>query len=318
MKIMRLISMLFCLSFLLLFSCNEIKPDGEKAVREFVEQWNDNHEQLKSAYLQDYYMDVVTYYGKERTKAQVQQDKTLLFEKFPDYEQRIDKDQMVIIKESGSFLVTFTKHVTYNGIKADYTAFLSLISKNRKFKILREGIAENSETMDAPIFPSYRENDASIIKNRRLFGDFNGDGLSDYATVQSPIVQTGTTANANNSAVPCEGDCVSTITFSDASLKPIRVEGAYQSQLENLKDLNEDRADEIGFWDIKPTTKSLYIFDATTGKLLTKPLVINTKIHRNLKLIDVFKKTGPKKITVSHSELVNGNWILKSEIVRLD
>ena len=318
MKIMRSFSMLFCLSFFLLFNCNEIDPGGDKEVREFVMQWNDNHEQLKSAYFQDYYMDVVTYYGKERTKTQVQQDKTLLFEKFPDYKQRIDKDQIVITKESGRFLVTFTKHVSYNGIEADYTAFLTLISKNHKFKILREGIAENSEAMDAPIFPTDRENDPSIIKKRRLYGDFNGDGLSDYATVVSPIVQTQTTATANNGAVSCEGDCVSTITFSTASLKSISVEGAYQSQLENLKDLNEDGADEIGFWDIKPNTKSLYIFDATTGKLLTKPLVINTKIHRNLKLIDVFKKTGPKKITVSHSELVDGDWILQSEVVRLD
>ena len=92
----------------------------------------------------------------------------------------------------------------------------------------------------------------------------------------------------------------------------------YQSQLENLKDLNGDSADEIGFWSIKPTEKSLYIFDATNSKLLTSPVTINTTVHKNLDLIDVVKKTGPGKITVTRSVERNGKWVLESEIVILD
>jgi hypothetical protein len=101
-------------------------------------------------------------------------------------------------------------------------------------------------------------------------------------------------------------------------LDPITIEGAYQSQLDNLKDLNSDGADEIGFWDIKPATKSLYIFNATTGTLLCEPVVINTTVHKNLSLIDVFKKTGSNKITVTHSAQVNGKWLLKSDVILLD
>ena len=311
--------LLSCLLIVLLSGCNEVNSKDEKAVRNFVNQWNESHTQLKSPYLSRDYMDVVTYYGKERTKAQVQQNKKLLFEQFPEYTQRILDDQLVITKEGGSYLVTFTKHVSYDGIEADYNSYLSVITKNGDVKILREGVAENVKDLDAPIFPTALENNVIRANTRKLYGDFNGDGLSDYATVISPEIITPIhTQTQSNGTVECKGGCNSMIMFSDKDLEPIAVKGAYQSQLENLKDLNNDGADEIGFWDIKPTTKSLYVFDATNGALLTEPIVINTTVHKNLRLIDVFKKTGSNKITVKRSEEVNGKWVLRSEVITLD
>ncbi|WP_106657876.1 hypothetical protein [Confluentibacter flavum] len=308
-----------CLLVVLLFGCNELNPKGEKEVGKFVKQWNDDHTQLKFPYLERYYMDVVTYYGKERNKSQVQQDKHLLFQQFPDYTQRILNDKLVITKEAGSYLVAFTKQVKYNGIEANYDSYLSVMIKNGAFKILREGVAENAKNLDAPIFPDARENNTSISNRRQLFGDFNGDGISDYASVISPELLSATETDTQNSdTVECKGGCNSVIIFSNKDLEAITIKGAYQSQLENLKDLNSDGADEIGFWDIKPTTKSLYVFNASTGTLLTKPIVINTTVHKNLKLIDVFKKTGTNKITVTYSAEANGKWVLKSEVIVLD
>src|SRR5690606_23417697 len=124
--------------------------------------------------------------------------------------------------------------------------------------------------------------------------------------------------SSTNNEVKCKDGCNSVIVFSSSDLENITVEGAYQSQLENLKDLNSDGADEIGFWDIKPTTKTLYVFNATNGQLLTQPIVINTAIHKNLSLIDIFKKSGRNKITVTHSAEVDGKWVLKSDVVLLD
>ena len=316
---MKYIPLMSCLLVVLFFGCNEVNPKGEKEVSKFVKQWNDAHTQIKSPYLERYYMDVVNYYGKERTRNQVQQDKNLLFQQFPDYTQRILNDQLVITKEAGSYLVAFTKHVNYNGIEADYTSYLSVMTKNGAFKILREDVAENTEDIDAPIFPSARKSNAIISNNRQLFGDFNGDGLSDYASVISPEIRSATKTGARNSdAAPCKGECNSVIIFSNKDLESITIKGAYQSQLENLKDLNNDGTDEIGFWDIKPTTKSLYVFNALNGKLLSEPIVINTTVHKNLNLIDVFKKTGPNKITVTFSAQVNGKWVLKSKVITLD
>ena len=303
------------------FGCNEVNPKGEKEVLKFVKQWNNDHSQIKSPYLIRDYMDVVNYYGKELTRNQVQQDKDLLFQQFPDYTQRILNDQIVITKESGTFLVKFTKHVSYNGIEADYTSYLSVIYKNGDFKILREGVAKNAENLDAPIFPYAREKNILISnnRNRQLFGDFNGDGLSDYASVISPELNTSINTDSKNSDLSlCNGGCNSVIVFSNKDLEAITVKGAYKSQLENLKDLNSDGADEIGFWDIKSATKSLYVFDVLNKRLLCEPIVINTSVHKNLNLIDVFKKTGPNKITITYSTQVNGKWQLKSEVIMLD
>ncbi|RXJ51206.1 hypothetical protein [Gelidibacter gilvus] len=302
-----------CLLVVLLFGCNEIDSKDERAVRKFVEQWNEAHTQLTSAYLARDYMDVVNYYGKQRSRVQVQQDKTLLFEQFPDYTQGILNDELIITKEAGSYLVTFTKHVSYDGIEADYESFLSVTMKNGVFRILREGVAESIKDLDAPIFPKARENIRILANTRQVFGDFDGDGLSDYATVISPNIVSST-----NNEVKCKDGCNSVIVFSSTDLENITVEGAYQSQLENLKDLNSDGADEIGFWDIKPSSKTLYVFDATNGALLTEPIVINTTVHKNLKLIDVFKKSGRNKITVTRSAQVDGRWVLETEVVMLD
>ena len=303
---------------LLCFGCNEVNPKGEKELRKFVTQWNDAHTQIKSPYLERYYMDVVTYYEKERTRNQVQQDKNLMFQQFPDYTQRILNDELNITKEAGSYLVKYTKHVSYSGIEADYTAHLSVISKNGAFKILREGVTKDANNLDAPIFPSGRKRNAILLNNRQLNGDFNGDGLSDYAFVISPEISATNNTDARSSdAVKCTGECNSVIIFSNKDLEAITIKGAYKSQLENLKDLNSDGADEIGFWDIKPTTKSLYVFNASNGTLLSEPIVINTTVHKNLKLIDVLKKTGASKITVTRSVQVNGKWDLKSEVITL-
>ena len=319
MRSMKYLQFISCLLVLLFFSCNEVNTKSEKEVHEFVKKWNDAHTQIKSPYLERYYMDVVNYYGKELTRNQVQQDKNMLFQQFPDYTQRILNDQLVVTEEKGSYLVNFTKHVTYNGIEADYNSYLSMIIKNGEFKILREGVAENAKDLDAPIFPSARVNNAIVSNNRQLYGDFNGDGLSDYAYVISPeILSVSKTDSQNSDEVQCKGGCNSVIKFSNKDLEAITIKGAYQSQLENLKDLNSDGADEIGFWDIKPTTKSLFVFNASNGRLLCEPVVINTAVHKNLSLIDVFKKTGPNKITVTYSAQVNGKWVLKTEVIALD
>ncbi len=316
---MKYVPFVLCFCFLFVVGCNEMNPKGQDEVQRFVRQWNDAHTQLKAPYLKRYYMDVVTYYGEDYTKNQVQEDKNLLFQQFPDYTQQILNNQLTISKEAGSFLVTFTKHVKYNQIETNYVSYLSVINKNGAFKILREGVNENDKNSNAPIFPNAREQTMTRSNKRQLFGDFDGDGLSDYATVISPeIVKVAKTNTQNKDSIVCKEGCNSTIFFSSKTLKPITIKNSYQSELENLKDLNSDGTDEIGFWNIKPTTKSLFVFNPSNGTLLTEPIVINTSVHKNLNLIDVFKKTGPNKITVTQSAQVNGKWILKSEIITLE
>jgi hypothetical protein len=316
---MKMLSVVFCLFLMLCSSCNEINPKGEDEIRAFVMEWSDKHTELKFPYLDTSYMDVVQYYGKEQTRYQVQKDKALLFEQFPDYGQQILNNEFTISKEGASYLVVFVKEVTYDGVEAAYETYLLVTLFNSKFIILREGVSGDKKYLDVPIFPNYREQLLSASENRQLFGDFNGDDLSDYAYVVSPKLIGDVVENSpSQTTQKCKGACKSVLRFSAPGLEAITITDSYNSQLENLKDLNSDGADEIGYWDLKPTFKTLYVFDATTGGLLTPPVIINTTVHKDLKLIDVFKKTGPNKITVTRSVEQNGKWILVSEIVVLD
>ena len=316
---MRLILILFFAVFITFVSCNEVNPKGDDELREFVQKWNANHTLLRASYLKQQYMDEVQYYGVERTKELVAVDKQLLFEAFPNYEQNIVKDNIDIIKEAGNYLATFEKNVSYNGVTETYTCFLAVIYKNGEFRILREGIIGDAQLLEAPIFPNKRLNNVQISKNPRVYGDFNGDGLSDFASVASPIILANSTqTNLDKTIVECKDGCNSIIQFSSPELKAITIKNAYRSQLENLKDLNGDGADEIGFWDIKPNEKLFYIYDASNSKLITPPLLINTTIHKNLNLIDVIKKTSAKKIRVTESAEIDGNWKLVSRVVVLE
>jgi len=299
-------------------SCDKAALNEEDKVREFVKEWNEAHTQLKAPYLERNYMDVVDYFGKEFKRYEVQRDKKLLFQKFPDYTQSIVDDEIEVKKENGRYLVNFTKRVRYDDTEADYSSILTIIKRNADFKILRESI-ENNNNLDAPIFPSNRIRETYINQNRQLYGDFNGDGFSDYANVISPeIIEDPISEVTSASAVECKDECNSLIVFSSEDLDDITVENSYQSKLVNLKDINNDQADEIGYWDIKPGIKTLFIYSTRSGQLLCKPVVINRTIHEDLDLIDVFKRSGPNEIKISYSEKSNGKWILKSEEITVE
>jgi hypothetical protein len=312
MKIIKVVSILF---FIVCLSCTKNKTNEQDKVIEFVTQWNDAHTQLDSPYLINYYSDVVDYYSNELGRNEVQRHKKLLFEKFPNYTQSIPNNQMKIKRVDGKYVVEFIKEVKYADTVETYKSYLSIIKRNRNFKIFSEGIDKEYD-LSSPIFPSNREKVTLLSNTRQLFGDFNGDGVSDYANVISPeIISDLGTENSNS--VKCKTACNSIIVFSDQNLKEITVEGAYKSKLENLKDINNDGADEIGFLDIKPTSKTLYIYSAINGELLCKPATINTIVHKDLDFIDIFKKTGPNKINLSFSQQIDGKWVLKSEVYEI-
>lgn len=306
-----------CVLLLLLVSgCGKNKTNEKDKVIEFVKQWNNAHTLLEAPNLNRYYSNVVEYYGFEFKRNEVQRHKTLLFKKLPGYTQSIDDNDIIINRVEGKYLVEFIKNVKYANTVKDYKSFLTIIKRNRDFKILLEGIDKKYD-LNSPIFPNNREIVTFIKNKRQLFGDFNGDGFSDFANVISPEILSNSNTDVTNE-VKCKAECNSIIIFSNQNLKDITVKGAYKSQLENLKDINSDGADEIGFWDIKPDSKTLYVYSAINGELLCKPARINTRVHKDLDFIDVFKKTGPNRINLSYSENVDGKWILKSQEYFID
>lgn len=309
----KLVSMYMLLLFLV--GCKENEAKIENDVREFLTAWNERHTAIASMNLKHDYMDEVVYYAADFTKEQVQQHKNGLFELFPDYKQIINDSSVVIERDGADYIVSFTRTLSLANTNVTVPTFLNLSAKNRKLRILREGIQKGSAISDfEAILPKKISLEKGFRELRKLYGDFNGDGLSDYAWVAPPST---VGVAEKNVAINCPEGCERTVRFSNNTSEPWVLDSIYTASLENLSDLNGDGADEIGLWNKKSDTETLYVWDASANLLLTEPLVINTKVHKNLKLIDVIKKTGPKKITVTSSVQENGVWKLKSRIVEL-
>ena len=99
----------------------------------------------------------------------------------------------------------------------------------------------------------------------KIEGDFNGDGKKEFAY-----------ATVSDCSDECEGNCITIIHFSDEKIKPITIKNAKNGDIYNLKDLNNDGADEIGFYPNWCTScwHSFYVytFKNNESKFLVKPI----------------------------------------------
>lgn len=68
-------------------------------------------------------------------------------------------------------------------------------------------------------------------------GDFNGDGVPDYAWLVPPT---------ESACADCSGTCTSYIKFSDTAIPSIKIKMCIGGDPTNLGDLNKNGADEIG------------------------------------------------------------------------
>ncbi|WP_415326668.1 hypothetical protein [Chryseobacterium sp. MMS23-Vi53] len=101
-----------------------------------------------------------------------------------------------------------------------------------------------------------------------ILGDFNGDGKSEYAYTK-----------VNDCSDECDGKCETVIYFSDKNIKPFTISPAKNGTLYNLKDLNNDGKDDIGFYPDWCTScwHPLYVY--TLKKDKWEPLVSPISTH---------------------------------------
>lgn len=115
--------------------------------------------------------------------------------------------------------------------------FLFLISCNNQSK-------ENSKSSTADTVKGDLVTDKNLAKAKDVEipkdatkGDFNGDGVLDYAWLVPP---------KESECEDCGGNCTSYIKFSDNSIPAIKVEMCIGGTPTNLGDLNKNSSDEIG------------------------------------------------------------------------
>lgn len=77
----------------------------------------------------------------------------------------------------------------------------------------------------------------SAQEKEGVLGDFDGNGTKEYAYTK-----------INDCNDDCDGKCETIIYFSDKNIKPFIITPSRNGTLYNLKDLNNDGKDDIGFY----------------------------------------------------------------------
>lgn len=131
-----------------------------------------------------------------------------------------------------------------------------------------------------------------------LLGDFDGNGTKEYAYIK-----------LNDCDDECDGKCESVIYFSDKKLKSFTISPAKSGTLYNLKDLNNDGKDDIGFYPNWCTSCWHPFYVYTFRKTGWEPLVQPISTHCSQWESDEFPiKKDPKKkgyVIVSSSQFVD-------------
>jgi len=139
---------------------------------------------------------------------------------------------------------------------------------------------------------------AQIDQNEGLSGDFDGNGTKEYAYIK-----------LNDCNDDCDGKCETVIYFSDKKIKSITISPAKSGTLYNLKDLNNDGKDDIGFYPNWCTScwHPFYVF--SLNKTDWKPLVDPISTHCSQWEDDQFPiKKDPKKkgfVIVTSSQFID-------------
>lgn len=208
---------------------SDTKSSDSVNVSAFVNEWNKAHESKNVEVFTKLYSNNIIYYGKQKDKNYCLESKLSLFKKYPDYYQQIFGNiQSEKISET-EFKCSFVKRVTINQKTNDYPSYLVFTKEQDAWKITTEG--------DLVTDKNLAKAKEIKIPTDAIKGDFNGDGVIDYAWLVPP---------KESECGNCEGTCTSYIQFSDITIPAIKVESSIGGSPNNLGDLNKNGTDEIG------------------------------------------------------------------------
>lgn len=108
----------------------------------------------------------------------------------------------------------------------------------------------------------------SAQEKEGVLGDYDGNGTKEYAYTK-----------INDCNDDCDGKCETVIYFSDKNIKPFIIAPSRNGTVYNLKDLNNDGKDEIGFYPDWCTSCWHPFYVYTYGKNGWEPLVSPISTH---------------------------------------
>jgi len=226
-------SILLFFIILITVSCSNSSNSNSKKtenIRLLVENWNKAHSSKDVAVFSQLYDNSVLFYGKQKDKNDCIETKLALFKTQPDFYQQIYGEIQLEKINDSEVKCTFVKRVTINQETKDYPSYLVFKNIDGVWKIITEG--------DLVTDKNLAKRKEIKIPNDAIKGDFNGDGVLDYAWLVAPKLK--------GDEMECVGNCNSYIKFSDPSIPNIKIENCIGGNPNNLGDLNKDGSDEIG------------------------------------------------------------------------
>lgn len=201
-------------------------------VAHMVRVWNGCHNSKFIDNLQELYASRLFFYGEEKSSYEAINVKKRVFQKYPDYFQRIIGGIRVSKISPSEYRCDFTKYIRVGSITAPVPAYLIFkkIEEN-KWAIIAESdpetdikhkeLKDSMEVLKVMFSPSMTE----------IKGNFSGKG-NETIFVFPP-------ENPN-----CT-DCITSLFFSNELLPPLDIKGAKSVQLLNEGDLDGDGNDEF-------------------------------------------------------------------------
>jgi hypothetical protein len=149
------------------------------------------------------------------------------------------------------------------------------------------------------------------VKLSAVKGDFDGDGVREYAWLLPP--------KFTSDSMDCVGKCGSIIKFSGKHIPSIDIDNCIGGQPVNLGDLNDDGSDEIGLLPEWFTScwRNYFVFTYRQGKWVNAvppfPVHCNT-VEEGFRLVK--KDTSkPGHIIIRYSEFENSQIVTKTKSV---